>query len=80
MQSKNMFVQLMAVASESSEIGKHLISILQQAPFHSQSMLTTRLEGLRVCGAQPEFVEYTGFLSDKATASKALELLRRSKQ
>jgi hypothetical protein len=48
MQSKNMFVQLMAVASESPEIGTHLINILQQAPFHRQSMLATLLEDLRL--------------------------------
>ena len=80
MQSKNMFVQLMAVASESPEIGTHLIRILQQAPFHRQFMLATLLEDLRLCGAQPQFMECTGFLRDKAAASTATGLLRRSRQ
>ncbi len=76
MKREEMFVQLMAVAQETPEMGQQLVAILSQERFHRQSMLATLLDDLQRRGAPAEFVECIGFLRDDETAARALELLR----
>mgnify|MGYP005712910873 CR=1 FL=1 len=76
MNREDMFVQLIAVARETPEVGQQIRTILSQTPFHRQSMLATLLDDLRLRGAPDAFIEAVGFLRDDDTAQRALELLR----
>ncbi len=76
MNREEMFVQLMAVARETPEMRRQLVTILSQEAFHRQSLLGTLLEDLQMRGARVEFIECIGFLRDDDTAARALELLR----
>ena len=76
MNREEMFMQLMAVARETPETRRQLVTILSQEAFHRQSLLGTLLEDLRMRGAPVEFIECIGFLRDDDTAARALELLR----
>ena len=71
------FVTLLRVAQEDTEIRSQLVAILQQPPFHRQSLLNTFVSDMTLQSAPKDFVQAIAALLDEEVAAKALELLKK---
>ncbi len=74
--SEDVFVQLMALATESPDMRAHLVAVLSQDTFNRTSMLNTMISDLQLRGAPQPLVDCISFLLDAEVAERALRLIR----